>query len=117
MLDKYPTISADNIELEILETTALDNIFNVTRIIRECMQLGVTFAIDDFGTEYSSITYLKKLPASVLKIDRTFEQDLDDPENLAIIKGIMGLAEIFQMKVITEGVESIEHGKLLMQIG
>ncbi len=116
-LDKYPMISANNLELEILETTALGDIYNVTRIISECMKLGVIFAIDDFGTGYSSITYLKKLPASVLKIDRSFVQDLDDPENLAIIKGIMGLAEIFQMKVIAEGVESIEHGKILMQVG
>lgn len=117
-LSQYPTVDPAQLELEVLETAALEDIVSVSRIIENCRDLGLSFAIDDFGTGYSSLTYLKRLPASALKIDRSFVQDmLIDPENLAIVQGIMGLTQAFQMKVIAEGVETAEHGQLLLQLG
>ena len=102
----------------MLETSALDDLSRASKIINACREIGVMFALDDFGTGYSSLTYLKALPASVLKIDQSFVRDmLDDPDDLAILEGVLGLATAFRRKVIAEGVETIEHGTLLLQLG
>jgi hypothetical protein len=75
-------------------------------------------AIDDFGTGYSSLTYLKRLPAPILKIDQSFVRDmLDDAEDLAILQGIMGLATAFRRTPVAEGVESVGHGVVLLRLG
>ncbi len=112
------TISPGNLELEILETSALKDINDIAEQMRQCRQLGVNFAVDDFGTGYSSLTYLKRLPAGLLKIDQSFVRDmLDDPDDLAIVKGVIGLAAAFHRNVIAEGVETIAHGKLLLEHG
>jgi diguanylate cyclase (GGDEF)-like protein/PAS domain S-box-containing protein len=117
-LNKYPEIENHYFELEILETSALDDINQVSEIMNSCHDLGVHFALDDFGTGYSSLTYLKRLPASTLKIDQTFVRDMMDvPEDLAIIEGILGLAHAFKRQPIAEGVETIEHGILLLKLG
>lgn len=109
---------ARKLELEILETSALEDITQVSRVIHSCQQLGVSFALDDFGTGYSSLAYLKRLPAQLLKIDQSFVRDmLDDPDDLTIIKGIIGLATAFRRQVIAEGVETIAHGEMLLAIG
>jgi EAL domain-containing protein (putative c-di-GMP-specific phosphodiesterase class I) len=80
-------------------------------VIEDCRQIGVMFALDDFGTGYSSLTYLKRLHVSLLKIDQSFVHDmLDDPDDLAILEGVLGLARAFQRAVITEGVATVEHG-------
>ena len=104
--------------LEILETSALDDLSRISTIIEECRTLGVGFSLDDFGTGYSSLTYLKRLPVTKLKIDQSFVRDmLDDPDDLAILQGILGLATAFRRQVIAEGVEMVEHGELLLQLG
>jgi len=87
-------------------------------VIDACRKLGVSFALDDFGTGYSSLTYLKRLPVSTLKIDQSFVRDmLDDQDDLAILKGVLGLATAFRLQVVAEGVETVEHGTLLLQLG
>lgn len=117
-LDQYPDIDNHFLELEVLETSALDDINFVSEIMTSCHKLGVHFALDDFGTGYSSLTYLKRLPASTLKIDQTFVRDMmNDPDDLAIIEGILGLSSAFKRQAIAEGVETIEHGKLLLKLG
>ena len=118
LLGHYPNVPASQLELEVLETAALDDIAYVSALIERCRGQGVGFALDDFGTGYSSLTYLKRLPASVLKIDQSFVRDmLKDPEDLAIIEGVIGLAQAFRRSVIAEGVETLEHGALLIQLG
>ena len=83
-----------------------------------CRAYGVTFALDDFGTGYSSLTYLRRLPAELLKIDQSFVRGmLDHPDDRAIVAGVVGLALAFQRKVIAEGVETVAHGELLLQLG
>jgi EAL domain-containing protein (putative c-di-GMP-specific phosphodiesterase class I) len=102
----------------VLETSALEDIATVSQVIESCAQMGVMFALDDFGTGYSSLTYLKRLRVALLKIDQSFVRDmLDDPDDLAILEGVIGLAAAFRRLVIAEGVETVEHGTLLLQLG
>jgi len=118
LLRAHPAVPPRRLELEVLETAALEDIGHIARIIEECRVLGVTFALDDFGTGYSSLTYIKRLPADTLKIDQSFVRDmLRDPEDRAIVEGVIGLARVFQRHVVAEGVETIEHGALLLTLG
>ena len=105
-------------EREILEPAALEDIATIAELFAECRQLGVSFALDDFGTGYSSLTYFRRLPAETLKIDQSFIRNmLDDPDDLAIVEGVIGLTQAFQRKVIAEGVETVEHGLVLLLLG
>lgn len=114
----HPAVSPTWLELEILETAALEDVELVSQVIQACGVMGVSFALDDFGTGYSSLTYLKRLPTTTLKIDRTFIANmLDDVEDLAIVEGVLGLASAFDLKVVAEGVESASQGNVLMQFG
>ena len=118
MLSRHPTLPHGRIELEILETAALTDTTHVSQVIEACRELGVSFALDDFGTGYSSLLYLKHLPADTLKIDQSFVRDMqEDAEDLAIVKGVIGLAQAFNRSVIAEGVESIGHGNALLDLG
>jgi diguanylate cyclase (GGDEF)-like protein/PAS domain S-box-containing protein len=118
ILAMHPHTNPTSLELEILETSALADMVQVSQVIEECAQIGVKFALDDFGTGYSSLTYLKRLRVALLKIDQSFVRDmLDDPDDLAILEGVIGLAAAFKREVIAEGVETIAHGTLLLQLG
>lgn len=118
LLALYPQIQPHQLELEILETNALEDIALVSDIMRRCQALGVRFALDDFGTGYSSLTYLKRLGAELIKIDQSFVRDmLVDRDDLAIVQGVIGLADAFHRDVIAEGVETLEHGTRLLRLG
>jgi len=118
LLAEHPGIAPSNLELEVLESSALQDIGQVSQVMRACSRLGVSFALDDFGTGYSSLAYLKRLPVDVLKIDQSFVHDmLDDPEDLAILEGVLGLATAFRRRAIAEGVETVDHGLMLLRLG
>ena len=118
ILGEFPGVRASMLELEILESSALHDIEHVRRIIRACQALGITFALDDFGTGYSSMSYLKRLPANIVKIDQSFVRNmLNDRDDLHLVRAVIGLARSFSLTVIAEGVESIEHGARLIQLG
>ncbi|MCG2585958.1 EAL domain-containing protein [Massilia sp. TS11] len=118
LLASVPDARAADIELEILETSALEDLQGMSQVIQDCRQLGVRFALDDFGTGYSSLTYLKRLPVATLKVDQSFVRDmLDDPDDLAILEGVLGLAHAFHREVIAEGVETAEHSAMLLRLG
>jgi diguanylate cyclase (GGDEF)-like protein/PAS domain S-box-containing protein len=118
ILALHPAVKASSLELEVLETSALQDVAQVSKVINACREIGVSFALDDFGTGYSSLTYLKRLPANVLKIDQSFVREiLDDAESLSILEGVLGLAAAFHRQVIAEGVETVEHGLLLLLLG
>lgn len=117
-LAAYPPGTAEQLEIEILDIAEIGNTGDAAQVMNACKALGVRFALDDFGTGYSSLTYLKRLPADMIKIDQSFVRDmLDDPEDLAIIDGVIGLATAFGREVIAEGVESAAHGELLLLMG
>jgi diguanylate cyclase (GGDEF)-like protein/PAS domain S-box-containing protein len=114
----YPILNPADVELEIFETASLQDINRVSAVINDCKALGVAFALDDFGSGYSSLTHLKALPAGTLKIDHSFVRNmLRDAGDRAIVEGIINLAATFHRQVIAEGVESVEHGLLLLKMG
>jgi diguanylate cyclase (GGDEF)-like protein/PAS domain S-box-containing protein len=118
LLANHPSLQPHGLELEVLETSALADLAKISAVINACQKVGVRFALDDFGTGYSSLTYLKHLPAAVLKIDQSFVRDmLDDPDDLAILEGVLGLATAFRREAIAEGVETLAHGVMLLQLG
>ncbi|MEW5011281.1 MAG: EAL domain-containing protein [Cycloclasticus sp.] len=118
-LDRNPEVKPHSLQLEILESSALGDLVTISGIIKRCQDsLGVSVALDDFGTGYSSLTHLRSLSADVIKIDQTFVRDmLDEKGDLALIEGIIGLAKAFDCQVIAEGVETADHGMLLIRIG
>jgi len=117
-MERHPAARPGELELEILETSALDDIGIVSGLMGVCDEIGVGFALDDFGTGYSSLLYLKKLPAHLIKIDQSFVKDLlDNPEDLAILEGVVGLASAFKRGLIAEGVETVSHGEVLLCMG
>lgn len=118
LISEYKEVPPSLLELEILETVAFQDINSIRQIIDGCRELGVEFALDDFGTGYSSLTYLRQLPAEVIKLDRSFVSAmLNDPDDLAIVEGVLSLAKTFHRKPLAEGVETVEHGVLLLKIG
>jgi len=118
ILARHPHTPPGGLSLEVLETSALEDVSGVSQVIEACGRMGVRFALDDFGTGYSSLTYLKRLPVALLKVDQSFVRDmLDDPDDLAILEGVIGLASAFRRDVIAEGVETIAHGTMLLQLG
>jgi diguanylate cyclase (GGDEF)-like protein/PAS domain S-box-containing protein len=118
LLEAHPNVNPENVELEVLETHAMEDLFKASQVIDACRKIGVTFSLDDFGTGYSSLSYLKHLPVTQLKIDRSFVHDMiDNPDDLSIVEGVIGLATAFRLLVIAEGAETIEHSTILLQLG
>lgn len=118
ILDRHPSIPRIDLEIEVLETTAFDNAAGAERNMRAVRDLGPAMSIDDFGIGYSSLTYIKRVPANVLKMDRSYVMNmLHDSNDCAIAEAIIGLARTFDRLVIAEGVETIGHGRLLIAKG
>ncbi len=118
ILARHPDLPAGCLSLEIVESSALEDIVSTLRLMRQGADLGVHYALDDFGTGYSSMTYLRRLPVRVLKIDKIFVRDmLHDPEDMAIVEAIIGLAGAFRHRVVAEGVETLEQILMLTEMG
>jgi diguanylate cyclase (GGDEF)-like protein/PAS domain S-box-containing protein len=113
-----PGNCAGTLQVEVLETAALDDVTGVSAIIAECKAFGMAFALDDFGTGYSSMSYLSKFDVDVLKIDQSFIRDmLEDKGDHAIVLGIIALAKAFEMAIVAEGVETEAQYQALLQMG
>lgn len=118
LMSSFTNVSAEMISLELLESTALGDLDKVATKMKECQSMGFQFSLDDFGTSYSSLTYLSRLPSNVLKIDQSFVRDmLVDEGDANIVEGIIRLAAAFNRMVIAEGVEEIMHGVKLIEMG
>ncbi|WNO06718.1 EAL domain-containing protein [Rhodoferax mekongensis] len=118
LFQKYPDAPVQQLELEILESAALQDVQQMRQMMRECQALGVSFALDDFGTGFSSLSYLKRLPAETIKIDRMFVDGiLTDPEDSTLVSAIVGLARAFDRAVIAEGVENSAQAEKLLSLG
>lgn len=118
ILKEHPKVKPSMLEIEVLETSKIEDVTAASIVISRCKDLGVLFSLDDFGTGYSSLTYLKQLPVSKIKIDQSFVKDmLVNPDDLAILDGIIKLSDAFRRHVIAEGVETIDQGIILLQLG
>ena len=106
------------LELEITESTLMDHPELMIQELNKIKKMGITVAVDDFGSGYSSLNYLKKLPVDVLKIDRSFISDIEsDPNDSAIVAGIIALANNLDMSTVAEGVETEPQRYILEQLG
>ncbi|MBI2746842.1 MAG: EAL domain-containing protein [Burkholderiales bacterium] len=104
----------DDLVIEITESIVMDQMDSVVQKMSHLTSLGVKFSLDDFGTGYSSLAYLKRLPIHELKIDRSFVQDAPtDPSDAALVEAILSVARHMRLKVVAEGVETVEQSDFL----
>lgn len=122
---KEARLDSRNLELEITESILMQNMHNAIEKLQYLRDLGVTIAIDDFGTGYCSLAYLHRLPLDKLKVPRNFVKDInqktlrcvDDAVGLTVIRAIVSLGKSLRMKVLAEGVETIEQRDFLDDLG
>lgn len=116
---KEMDISPQNIELEITETHIMNNIEDNIKILNDMRSYGFGIVMDDFGTGYSSMNYMKRLPITSIKIDKSFVDNIcNDAKDLAIAKATISLARNFGYEtIVAEGIETKEQEKLLLEIG
>jgi diguanylate cyclase (GGDEF)-like protein len=112
------SIDSDLLELELTESSLMTHAKHTIGILRKLKTLGIRISIDDFGTGYSSLAYLKRFPVDVLKIDRSFIMDVTtNPADAAIATAIIGMAHSLGVKVVAEGVETVEQFDFLRRRG
>jgi diguanylate cyclase (GGDEF)-like protein len=100
-------IKGSSLEVEITESSAMQNADNTVYTLRELKSLGVRISMDDFGTGYSSLNYLKRFPIDTLKLDKAFVKDVTtDPSDAAIVSAVIQMAHSLNIKVVAEGVET-----------
>jgi EAL domain-containing protein (putative c-di-GMP-specific phosphodiesterase class I) len=111
-------LPANNLTLEITESTAMNDADASMTVLRQLSDMGVDLSIDDFGTGYSSLMYLKRLPANELKIDRGFVRDLEqDSDDAAIVSAIVALGQALGLRIVAEGVETPNQQSFLTRLG
>ncbi|MGX6602987.1 putative bifunctional diguanylate cyclase/phosphodiesterase [Micromonosporaceae bacterium Da 78-11] len=111
-------IDAGSLTLEITESMLMADIDAAKQTLLELRALGVHLAIDDFGTGYSSLSYLKQLPVDVIKIDKSFVDQVDtDADDVALVDAVVGLSQALKMKTVAEGIETDEQWLMLRRIG
>lgn len=117
LLEKY-NLPASMLEFEITETEIMKNPEQSIRVLMELADIPVVISIDDFGTGYSSLAYLSRLPATIIKIDRTFISHVDVDDNVKkIVNSTINLAHSLGMKVIAEGIETESQKNMLQELG
>jgi len=115
---QWPGMPAHRLLMEIVETSDLEDLESIEQVIRECLAMGIGFSLDDFGTGYSSLVYLRRLSVEELKVDQSFVRNmLEDPDDQAIVAGVVGLGKAFGLRVVAEGVESDRQASHLVAMG
>ena len=107
-------VAPKNLELEITESSIMNDPQRVIRTLNKIRDFGASFTLDDFGTGYSSFAYLTKLPVSCIKIDKSFVQNIEtDRDSSVVVKSVIDLGHNLGMKVVAEGVENAQTMELL----
>jgi EAL domain-containing protein (putative c-di-GMP-specific phosphodiesterase class I) len=107
-------VGPHGLDLEITESMIMKDIENNIAKLRAVREMGVDIAIDDFGTGYSSLSYAARLPINSLKIDRSFINGMaTNPQDMAIVTTIIALTRSLNLRVVAEGVETVEQSRLL----
>ncbi|MEV6490057.1 EAL domain-containing protein, partial [Actinoplanes sp. NPDC051633] len=115
---EYHEVPAQALMLEITETLLMGDDERIWADLAVLREMGVRIAIDDFGTGYSSLGYLRQRPIDVVKIDKSFIDDIaHDPQQVTLVSGIVGLASSLNLTVIAEGIESEQHRLVLAELG
>jgi diguanylate cyclase (GGDEF)-like protein/PAS domain S-box-containing protein len=115
---KQTGADASKLKLELTESVVLENVEEVVTRMEQIKAFGVTFSIDDFGTGFSSLSYLKQLPLSEVKIDKSFVRDITtDPSDAAIVRAIIAMSQSLGIDVIAEGVETQAQLQFLKENG
>ncbi|MGH9284865.1 MAG: putative bifunctional diguanylate cyclase/phosphodiesterase, partial [Acidimicrobiales bacterium] len=109
-------LPASRLVLEITESVLVDVVDPATGVLEQLRGLGLSLAIDDFGTGYSSLSYLHRLPVDTLKIDRSFIDRLDDPDESLLAQTIVRLGRVLGLQTVAEGVERTEQADILREI-
>jgi len=113
-LDTKYSFNKNNIVLEVTETSLSSNLLLASKILKEIKKMGYNLSLDDFGTGYSSLSYLRELPFDTLKIDKKFlDNVLVSPKDKKLLKAIINMAQILDMKIVLEGVESKKQVDIL----
>jgi diguanylate cyclase (GGDEF)-like protein/PAS domain S-box-containing protein len=113
-----PDDGEHGLDLEITESCLMDDVETAIVKLRILRALGVRVAIDDFGSGYSSLAYLARLPVSTLKIDRSFIATMfDDPNHMSVVSTVVSLAHSLEMRVVAEGVETLQAARTLRRLG
>jgi diguanylate cyclase (GGDEF)-like protein/PAS domain S-box-containing protein len=113
-----PGLAPGSLQLELTESVLMQRDEEMDRLIRELKGLGVRIAVDDFGTGFSSLRYLREFPLDVLKIDKSFIDDIPgDPRQVALVEGIVHMADTIGLQVIAEGIEEPAQRDLLTSMG
>ncbi|MBC1223593.1 EAL domain-containing protein [Nostoc sp. UCD121] len=111
-------LQASSLELEVTESFLMADIDRSVKTLKQLRELGICLALDDFGTGYSSLNYLKRFPVNMLKIDRSFVQDvMSNPDSAAVTNAIIALAKSLRLKITAEGVETKEQLEYLQMRG
>jgi EAL domain-containing protein (putative c-di-GMP-specific phosphodiesterase class I) len=111
-------ISANQLGLELTESSLISDAGEAARVLTSLNRLGVSLHMDDFGTGYSSLSHLHLFPFDVLKIDRSFVQRMNTgQQSLQIVQTILELARVLGMDVVAEGIETEEQSKILQELG
>jgi diguanylate cyclase (GGDEF)-like protein len=110
-------LAPDRLVLEIIESRSLVDLPGVVERLMELRQLGVRISLDDFGTGFSTLAWLRTLPVDQIKIDRSFTMELPDARALALVKGVLALAHELGIEVIAEGVETVDQLDALRDAG
>ncbi len=111
-------LKGSTLELEINETSLVHDMEEIRGALQEIAVLGVRLSLDDFGTRYSSLSYLKSMPIHMLKIDRSFLIDVERSKRDArIVRAVVDMAHAMDMQVVAEGVESDKHLEVLRELG
>jgi EAL domain-containing protein (putative c-di-GMP-specific phosphodiesterase class I) len=106
------------LNLEIMESVSLHPAAEIDRVFSDLLRVGVGLYLDDFGTGYGSLAYLRQFPATGLKIDRSFIQDIDtNPKGLIVVESLIALAAKLGMRLVAEGIEADAHLTHLQQLG